>query len=47
MSYQFRIYPINSSGNIIECNLISKFMPNITHGINIVSFVEQCDVEQD
>jgi PAS domain S-box-containing protein len=39
ISFQYRIFPINSDGHIIECNIISKFMPSVTCGINIVSFI--------
>jgi PAS domain S-box-containing protein len=44
---QYRIFPVNSEGYIIECNITSKFMPSVTCGINIVSFIEQCDVYKD
>lgn len=46
-SKQIRVFPNTVQGCIIECNLISKFKPSIAHGINIVSFMEQCDKEKD
>jgi PAS domain S-box-containing protein len=47
ISHQYRMFPLDQNGHIIECNMISKFMPSVTYGINIVSFLEQCDKQKD
>jgi hypothetical protein len=47
VSFQYRVFPLNAEGHIIECNIISKFMPSVSCGINIVSFLEQCDRYKD
>ena len=46
-SREIRIFPLNSEGNILECNVISKFMPSIKNGITVVSFIQQCDKHRD
>jgi hypothetical protein len=38
-SRELIIFPINSSGNLVECAMVNKIMPSLVYGVTIISFL--------
>ncbi len=36
---EITVFPLNSNGHLVECSMLSKIMPSLDYGVNIISFL--------